>query len=80
MLSKPPKPTVLVTAAHCTFICKSNLGEVDNCCCTNVGNIDCSDDINRCGNSPSVVEMGSEDAVVLCGEWEIGNYTAEDKR
>ena len=23
LLSKPPKPTVLVTSAHCTFICKS---------------------------------------------------------
>ena len=72
LLSKPPKPTIFVTAAHCTYICKSDIGTVDNCCCENVGGLDCSDDVSKCGNDPKVYEMGGEDAVVLCGEWEIG--------
>ena len=61
LLAKPPKPTVLVTAAHCTFICKSNLGVVDNCCCKNVGNIDCSDDFSKCGSNPTTIEMDGDD-------------------
>ena len=54
---KPPGPTVLVTTAHCTYICKNGDTELDNCCCENVGNIDCSNDESRCGNNPTVVEM-----------------------
>ena len=54
---KPPGPTVLVTTAHCTFLCKNDTTIVDNCCCNNVGNIDCSDDVERCGNNSSIVEM-----------------------
>ena len=54
---KPPGPTVLVTTAHCTFLCKNDTKVVDNCCCNNVGNIDCSDNVERCGSNPTVVEM-----------------------
>ena len=72
LFSKPPKPTVLVTSAHCTYICKSDIGVVDNCCCDNVAEISCSSDISRCGNDPKVYEMGFEDGVVMCGEWELG--------
>ena len=55
LFSRPPAPTVLVGPAHCTYLCKSSLDEVDNCCCG--GQNDCSEDIPRCGNTPKVVEM-----------------------
>ena len=63
---------MLVTAAHCTFLCKSGLSIVDNCCCDNIGQLDCSSDTNKCGNNPTVVEMTGFDMEVLCGEWETG--------
>ena len=28
--------------------------------------------------APEVHEMGGEDVVVLCGEWEIGKFSAEE--
>ena len=36
LLRRPPGPTVMVTTAHCTFLCKSGDNVVDNCCCDNV--------------------------------------------
>ena len=34
LLSGPPKKTVLVSAAHCNFICKNDFGEhLEICCC-----------------------------------------------
>ena len=33
LLSIPPEPTIFVGAAHCTFVCKDGLREVDTCCC-----------------------------------------------
>ena len=33
LLSRSPGPTVLVGPAHCTDLCKSSRGEVENCCC-----------------------------------------------
>ena len=37
LLSRPPGPTVLVTSAHCVYICKSEEGRlVPNCCYPNV--------------------------------------------
>ena len=71
LLSRPPGPTVLVGPAHCTYLCKSSKGEVDNCCCG--GPNDCSENILRCGDSPAVIEMSGYDAEILCGEWELGD-------
>ena len=59
---------MLVGPAHCTDLCKSSRGEVDNCCCG--GPNDCSDNIVRCGTNPRVVEMTGQDAEILCGEWD----------
>ena len=75
LLSRPPGPTVLVGPAHCTDLCKSSRGEVDNCCCG--GPNDCSDNVARCGNRPTVVEMTGNDAEILCGEWETGEAPSE---
>ena len=71
LLSVPPKPTVIVGPAHCTFLCKNGKHRIPSCCCR-TDTTDCSDDVATCGQSPKVVEMEGEDAVVLCGEWEIG--------
>ena len=75
LLSRPPAPTVLVGPAHCTYLCKSSRGEVDNCCCG--GPTDCSDNIERCGKNPRVVEMTGQDAEILFGEWETGDAPQE---
>lgn len=39
LLSRPPGPTILVSAAHCTYLCSSNGRTVPNCCCPNVGQV-----------------------------------------
>ena len=78
LLRRPPGPTVLVTAAHCTFLCKSDNIVVPNCCCDNVAQTKCSDDRNLCGRNPTVVEMTGDDVEVICGEWEIGNIPREE--
>ena len=65
----PPGPTVLVTAAHCTFLCKSGGAVVDNCCCQNVGQVNCASDTNKCGSSPTVVEMSGMSKT----EWPVTN-------
>ena len=37
LLKRPPGPIVLITTAHCTYLCKSRDGNVrPNCCCENV--------------------------------------------
>ena len=74
LLSRPPGPTVLVGPAHCTYLCKSSKGLVDNCCCG--GPNDCSNVYSRCGNNSKVVEMTGQDAEIICGEWETGNIRA----
>ena len=70
LLKRPPGPTVFVGPAHCTFLCKSSRGVVDNCCCG--GPNDCSDNLSRCGDIAKVSEMTGQDAEILCGEWETG--------
>merc|ERR1711892_326769 len=71
LLSLPPKPTVIVGAAHCTFLCKNGKHRIDSCCCR-TDSTDCSDDVAKCGNDPKVKEMEPTDAEILCGEWETG--------
>jgi len=75
LLSRPPAPTVLVGPAHCTYLCKSSRGEVDNCCCG--GPNDCAENILRCGSNPRIVEMTGQDAEILFGEWETGDAPPE---
>merc|ERR1711892_118020 len=73
ILSLPPKPTVIVGVAHCTYLCKNGNHRIDPCCCRKkTDSTDCSDDVAKCGNKPKVVEMEPTDAEILCGEWETG--------
>ena len=80
ILSRPPGPLVMVTAAHCVFLCKAQDGNTKpNCCCENVSGVGCSADSGiDCGTNPRVEVMTGEDAEVICGEFQTGNYTAEE--
>ena len=73
LLSMPPSPTILVSAAHCVTVCRSRSLDkmVPNCCCPNVGDENCSNNTN-CGGDPEVVNMTEEDGEIICGEWETG--------
>jgi len=72
ILSIPPKPTVVISAAHCTYICKrSQETPVPSCCCAE-GPENCADDQNKCGDNPKVFLMTGMDAQILCGEFETG--------
>lgn len=71
ILSVPPKPTVIVGAAHCTYLCKNGMHRVPSCCCR-TDTTDCRKDIANCGTNPRVAEMEGSDSQILCGEWEIG--------
>ena len=77
LLSRPPGPTVLVTSAHCAYICKSEEGRVvPNCCCPNVGGPGlCTE---GCGTNSTTVLMTGAEAEVKCGEWDTATDTEED--
>ena len=78
LLSRPPGPTVLVTSAHCAFICKSEEGKlVPNCCCPNVGPGLCTES-QDCGTNAAIVEITGTDAEVVCGEWDTATDTEEE--
>ena len=78
LLSRPPGPTVLVTSAHCVYICKSEEGRlVPNCCCPNVGPGLCTE-TEDCGTNPQTVVMTGAEAEVICGEWDTATDTEED--
>merc|ERR1712001_92244 len=78
LLSRPPGPTVLVTSAHCVYICKSEEGRlVPNCCCPNVGPGLCTE-TQDCGTNPTIVEITGAEAEVICGEWDTATDTEED--
>ena len=80
ILSRPPGPLVMVTAAHCVFLCKTEDGNTKpNCCCENVSDTGCSADSGiDCGTNPRAEVMTGEDAEVICGEFEIGKTEDSD--
>jgi len=68
LLSLPPNPTVIVGAAHCTFLCKDGGSQVPSCCCSS-GPGNCAGDKARCGDTPTVAQMAAGDASIVCGRW-----------
>lgn len=71
ILSVPPKPSIIVGAAHCTYLCKDggpNGAFLESCCCTQ----SCSADTLRCGTNPGAAEMDPDEVIILCGEWQTG--------
>ena len=84
ILSVPPKPSIIVGAAHCTYLCKDggpNGAFLESCCCT-PGKLGCSEDIVRCGTNPGAAEMDPDEVIILCGEWQTGpsprRFTGEE--
>ena len=73
LLSMPPSPTVLVSAAHCVTVCRSVAKNkvIPNCCCPNVGGEMCSDNPD-CEDDAEITNMIGDDAEIICGEWETG--------
>ena len=74
LLSIPPKPTIFVGAAHCTYLCKNrNKKRIPACCCSGTnGPEDCSENNAKCGKDPRVYIMEVGDARIVCGEHETG--------
>ena len=68
LLSIPPKPTVVIGSAHCTYVCKNSFNKQVEVCCCSEGNINCSEDTLKCGFDPRVYEMTGDDAEIVCGE------------
>ena len=57
LLSVPPKPTIVVGAAHCTYLCKDKQGNhLPSCCCIS-GPVNCTSDLDKCGEQPEVYYM-----------------------
>lgn len=73
LLSVPPKPTVVVSAAHCTYLCKNSKGAMVSSCCCDDGPRNCAEQEEKCGTNPKVFEMSGRDAKIVCGEWETGS-------
>ena len=74
VLSVPPQPTIIVGAAHCTYLCKNGgpAGRMLDSCCCSPEPLGCSGDISRCGTNPGAAEMNAEEATIICGEWNTG--------
>merc|ERR1712106_151962 len=80
LLSIPPKPTVVVGAAHCTYLCKNNKKErVPSCCCSS-GPSSCADDNSKCGKDPRVRKMLGKDVKIVCGEWATNRKFADENQ
>ena len=80
LLSIPPKSTVFVGPAHCTFLCKiSENVAVPSYCCADGPSETCSDNTTLCGETPQVFFMTSLDATIICGEWETGGFSSTER-
>ena len=80
LLSVPPDPTVIVGAAHCTYLCKDTDDQgvsLPSCCCVSRGQESCAENKDRCGTQPRAVEMNGKHVEIVCGEWETGPTTME---
>jgi len=73
MISAPPRQTILVSAAHCNYICKSRDGDVvETCCCRTEDNpATCITTSSHCGDTPTLQLAEPSDLQIVCGEWEI---------
>ena len=72
LLSIPPKPTVLIGAAHCTLICKERGKKMPSCCCVLEGVESCRSDEAKCGQDAIASQILPDEVDIVCGEWELG--------
>ena len=42
----------------------------------NLARLNCTLTKDKCGKNPGVVELGSEDSIILCGEWDTSQATS----
>ena len=67
LLSGPPKPTIFVSAAHCNYLCKDELGRVVELCCCRESQSEFSCSSNDfCGTNPSLQEANPRDLQIVC--------------
>ena len=80
LLSTPPMASVLVGAAHCTYLCKDNTGRVqDSCCCRPEQDpASCTQTNSFCGEESRLRMALPDDVVVVCGEWFTGPLSTQD--
>lgn len=75
MLSGPPKETILVSAAHCNYVCKDMKTDniVEICCCrdTKDDTASCRESSSYCPDDPSLVKAKPSDMLIVCGESNI---------
>ena len=57
LLAVPPQPTIVVGAAHCTYLCKDKQENHRPSCCCIPGAVNCEDDLDKCGQQPEVYPM-----------------------
>ena len=62
-----------------SYLCKAQDGTTkESCCCENVSGANCSDSEMVCGTNTRVEVMTGDDAEVVCGEFETGDFTVEE--
>jgi hypothetical protein len=67
LLSGPPNPTIFVSAAHCNFLCKNDLGQVvELCCCRKSESEFSCQSSDFCGDNPKLQEAAPSDLQIVC--------------
>jgi hypothetical protein len=67
LLSGPPQDTVLVSAAHCNYLCKNAEGQVvETCCCLNKKSKFSCRESPFCGSEPTLQLAKPEDLQIVC--------------
>jgi hypothetical protein len=67
LISGPPRPTIFVSAAHCNFLCKVNMGQtVDNCCCQMEKEMTSCAGSDFCGTDPTYQLAKAGDLQIAC--------------
>ena len=72
ILAVPPRPTVVVGAAHCTFTCTDSLRRPQPmCCCLPSGEKACGKDV-KCARGASWTGRLESEMKLVCGQWQLG--------
>eukprot|EP00092_Neocalanus_flemingeri_P036130 GFUD01039335.1.p1 GENE.GFUD01039335.1~~GFUD01039335.1.p1 ORF type:complete len:617 (-),score=141.95 GFUD01039335.1:13-1863(-) len=74
LLTRPPKPTVIVGSAHCTYLCKDQSAGLVSACCCSSGPENCAGNSTLCGDNPGVDKMTKDEATIVCGEWQTNVF------
>jgi hypothetical protein len=67
LLSGPPRPTIFVSAAHCNYLCKNDLGQVvELCCCRKLQSEFSCKNSSFCGDNPMLQDANPSDLQIVC--------------